>query len=214
MEPEELKEEITEEELPEEEMTEETSEETPEEAPAEDLPALEAPLFAANTVLNAERQLEASKAVSPKLPQMISYFLIVLAAAAFGILLWLYFTYKDSKNLIMAILVVPLVGYMVYSRLAMPKKAMLRWEEKLLNNYGVRELHLLTEFYDKAMAQTLQEDGSLSTEGYSAIAELKETEHLFLLRHSAQQWYFVEKTGFTVGTAEEFRAFITERIGG
>ena len=43
---------------------------------------------------------------------------------------------------------------------------------------------------------------------------MKETEHLFLLRHSAQQWFFVEKTGFTVGTADEFRIFITERIGG
>ena len=200
---------------------EELTEELPEEAPAEEteeapeeVPELEAPKFAAITVLNAERQLEASKAISPKVAQMLSYFLIVFAAAAFGVLLWLYFSTKDSKNLIMAGLVVLMIGYMVYTRLAMPKKALLRWEEKLLNNYGVRELHLLTEFYDKALAQTLQEDGELTTEGYSAITELKETEHLFLLRHSAQQWFFVEKTGFTVGTADEFRAFITERIGG
>lgn len=189
-------------------------EERVEEVAAEEAPALEAPLFAAQTVLNAERQLEASKAVSPKLPRLLSIFLIVFAAAAFGVLLWLYFSRGDSNNLIMAIIVVPLIGYMIYSRLAMPKKAMLRWEQKLLNNYGCTELHLLTEFYDKALAQTLQEDGDLTTEGYSAISEMKETEHLFLLRHSAQQWFFVEKTGFTVGTADEFRIFITERIGG
>lgn len=189
-------------------------EERVEEVAAEEAPALEAPLFAAQTVLNAERQLEASKAVSPKLPRLLSIFLIVFAAAAFGVLLWLYFSRGDSKNLVMAIIVVPLIGYMVYSRLAMPKKAMLRWEQKLLNNYGCAELHLLTEFYDKALAQTLQEDGDLTTEGYSAIREMKETEHLFLLRHSAQQWFFVDKSGFTVGTADEFRAFITERIGG
>lgn len=191
-----------------------TQEERIEAAQEEQTPALEEPLFAANTVLNAERQLEASRAVSPKLPQMISIFLIVFAAAAAGVLFWLYASRGDSKNLIMAILVLPLIGYMVYSRLAMPKKAMLRWEQKLLNNYGCTELHLCTEFYDKALAQTLQEDGDLTTEGYSAISELKETEHLFLLRHSAQQWFFVEKTGFTVGSADEFRAFITERIGG
>ena len=189
-------------------------EERVEEVAAEEAPALEAPLFAAQTVLNAERQLEASKAVSPKLPRLLSIFLIVFAAAAFGVLLWLYFSRGDSNNLIMAIIVVPLIGYMIYSRLAMPKKAMLRWEQKLLNNYGCTELHLLTEFYDKALAQTLQEDGDLTTEGYSAISEMKETEHLFLLRHSAQQWFFVEKIGFTVGTADEFRIFITERIGG
>lgn len=186
----------------------------PTEERAEEAPELEAPLFAAQTVLNAERQLEASKAVSPKLPRLLSIFLIVFAAAAAGVLLWLYFTRGDSKNLIMAIIVLPLIGYMVYSRLVMPKKAMLRWEAKLLNNYGCTELHLLTEFYDRALAQTLQEDGDLTTEGYSAISELKETEHLFLLRHTAQQWFFVEKSGFTVGTADEFRAFITERIGG
>jgi len=186
----------------------------PTEERAEEAPELEAPLFAAQTVLNAERQLEASKAVSPKLPRLMSIFLIVFAAAAAGVLLWLYFTRGDSKNLIMAIIVLPLIGYMVYSRLVMPKKAMLRWEAKLLNNYGCTELHLLTEFYDRALAQTLQEDGDLTTEGYSAISELKETEHLFLLRHTAQQWFFVEKSGFTVGTADEFRAFITERIGG
>ncbi|MBQ3356298.1 MAG: YcxB family protein [Oscillospiraceae bacterium] len=193
---------------------EEQIEEKREEPIEQESPELEEPLFAAKTVLNAERQLEASRAVSPKLPQLLSIFLIVFAVAGAGVLLWLYFNGGDSKNLLLAILVVPIVGYMVYSRLTMPKKAMLRWEEKLLKNYGCTELHLLTEFYDKALAQTLQEDGDLVTEGYSAIVELKETEHLFLLRHNAQQWYFVEKAGFTVGSADDFRAFITERIGG
>ena len=197
--------------LPEEDLTEDdlTAEEEEEE-----VPELEAPRFAAETVLNAERQLEASKAVSPKIAQMLSYFLIVFAAAAVGLLLWLYFTYGGKRNLVMAILTVLLIGYMVFSRLTMPKKAMRQWELRLYQNYGVSELHLLTEFYGKAMAQTLKEDGSLSTEGYSAIREMKETEHLFLLRHGAQQWYFIDKAGFTVGTADEFRTFITERIGG
>ncbi len=197
--------------LPEEDLTEDDLTEEEEE---EEAPELEAPRFAANTVLNAERQLEASKAVSPKFAQMLSYFIIVFAAAAFGFLLWLYFTVGGRRNLVLAILILPMIGYMIYTRLAMPKKAMQRWEAKLYQNYGVSELHLCTEFYDKAMAQTLQETGELTTEGYSAIREMKETENLFLLRHNAQQWYFVEKTGFTVGTADEFRAFITEHIGG
>lgn len=199
-----------------EELNEETAaeEDTVEEETPEELPELEAPRFAAKTVLNAERQLEASKAVSPKLPRLLSIFLIVFAVAADGVLFWLYFTKGERSNLIMAVVILLPVAYMIFSRLTMPKKAMRRWEERLLQNYGVRELHLLTEFYDKAMAQTLEEDGTLSTEGYSALRELKETEHLFLLRHSAQQWYFVEKAGFTVGSAEDFRAFITERIGG
>lgn len=192
----------------------EIDEEIKEELEEQDLPPLEAPLFAAETVLNAERQLEASKAVSPRLPRLLSILCIVLAVAALGVLIWLYFANGDSKNLVLAAIVVAMVGYMLYTRLTVPKKAMLRWEAKLIDSYGCTELHLLTEFYDKALAQTLREDGDLTTEGYSAISELKETEHLFLLRHSAQQWYFVEKSGFTVGNADDFRAFITERIGG
>ena len=51
-------------------------------------------------------------------------------------------------------------------------------------------------------------------QGYSALSELKESEHLFLLRRSKQQWFFVAKDGFTVGNAEDFRKFITERLEG
>ncbi len=202
--------------LNEERQKELPDEETPEEEQLEEeqQEPLETPRFAAETVLNAELQLEASKAVSPRLPRLISIFLIVFAAAAVGVLFWLYFSRGDKNNLIMAILVIPLVAYMVYSRIAMPKKAMQRWEQKLIASYGCRELHLCLEFYDKALAQTLKESGELITEGYSALVELKETERLFLLRHGAQQWYFVEKSGFTVGNADDFRAFISERIGG
>ena len=48
----------------------------------------------------------------------------------------------------------------------------------------------------------------------SSLAYLRETEHLFLLHCVRQQWYFVNKVGFTKGTPDEFRAFISERIGG
>ena len=50
--------------------------------------------------------------------------------------------------------------------------------------------------------------------GYSTITELRETEHLFLLHCGRQQWYFVNKAGFQKGTPDEFRTFISERIGG
>ena len=64
------------------------------------------------------------------------------------------------------------------------------------------------------VAQTLQENGEVLDAGYSTITELRETEHLFLLHCGRQQWYFVNKAGFTKGTPDEFRTFISERIGG
>ena len=209
-----MDEEMLNETLPEEDLTEEYDDLTEEEEEEEEVPELEAPRFAVNTVLNAERQLEASKAISPKITRIFSILMIVLAAAGAAALFWMYFARGGRKNLFMAIFALLLSGYILYSYLAMPKKALMQWEARLYKDFGTAELHLLTEFYDKAMAQTLQETGNLTTEGYSAIKEFKETEHLFLLRHSAQQWFFLEKTGFTVGTADEFRTFITERIGG
>ena len=44
------------------------------------------------------------------------------------------------------------------------------------------------------------------------LSDLRESEHLFLLRRSQQQRFFIAKDGFTAGTADEFRKFISERI--
>ena len=109
-----------------------------------------------------------------------------------------------------------LMAFLVYSTLTGPKKAIARWEENMRRSFGTSELHLCTEFYDRALAQTVTEDDSLVTEGYSAIRQMKETEHLILLRHSASQWFFLAKDGFQGGAAEleKFRAFIAQKIGG
>ena len=94
--------------------------------------------------------------------------------------------------------------------------AIARWEENMRRSFGTTQLHLCTEFYDRALAQTVAEDDSLVTEGYSAISRMKETEHLILLRHSASQWFFLAKDGFQGGAAEleKFRTFIAQKIGG
>ena len=70
------------------------------------------------------------------------------------------------------------------------------------------------EALGEAIKPYLQENGEVLDAGYSTITELRETEHLFLLHCGRQQWYFVNKAGFTKGTPDEFRAFISERIGG
>ena len=88
------------------------------------------------------------------------------------------------------------------------------WQQNIQSKYGSNALHLHTDFYDLTLAQTLQENGEVLDAGYSTITELRETEHLFLLHCGRQQWYFVNKAGFTKGTPDEFRAFISERIGG
>lgn len=174
--------------------------------------SLEPPCFSVNTVIDADLQMEASKALARKSTKIVSYVCFALVVASLGVLLWQYFMTKESINLIMSGLVVLALVYLCYSYFSLPKRALRRWEESVLRAYGSRELHLCTEFYRHSLVQTMRENDSVVVQGYSELSELRETEHLFLLRHSKQQWFFIGKEGFTAGTAEEFRKFIAERI--
>lgn len=182
----------------------------------EDAPSkpLEPPKFVVKTVLNAKSQQEASEAVMPKSMKVMNYVMIGLMVAAAGILLWQYIVTKSQANLVMFIFAALLTAYLIYSRLTMSKKALRRWEESMQRSFGSNELHLCAEFYTYSMVQTLDEDEAVAVEGYSELSGVVESEHLFLLRRSRQQWFFIAKDGFTTGTAEEFRSFINERIGG
>ena len=174
------------------------------------------PLFTVNTVLCAELQMEASKAVSPKATKYVGYGAFVLAALGLVLMIYRCIVEGGSTNIVLTVFLAALMAFLVYSTLTGPKKAIARWEENMHRSVGTSELHLCTEFYDRALAQTVAEDNSLMTEGYSAISQMKETEHLILLKHSSTQWFFLAKEGFQGGAAEveKFRAFIAQKIGG
>lgn len=180
----------------------------------EEVPALDPPKFSANTVINAAVQQEASEAVASKSAKFVSYGCLALVVLSLGLLIWQYVVTKSTMNLMMVLLCVLVIVYLVYSQITMPKKALARWEASIVKSFGSKELHLTTEFYEYSLAQSVKEDGSVNVQGYSDIIELRESEHLFLLRRSKQQWFFVAKDGFTVGSAEAFRSFITERLEG
>lgn len=180
----------------------------------EEAPALDPPKFSANTVINAAVQQEASETVASKNAKYVSYGCIALVVVAFGLLIWQYVVNRTTMGLMMVLLCALVIVYLVYSQVTMPKKALARWEASIERSFGSKELHLTTEFYEYSLAQSVKEDGSVNVQGYSDLSEIRESEHLFLLRRSKQQWFFVAKDGFTVGSAEDFRTFITERIEG
>ena len=134
-------------------------------------------------------------------------------AVLLGISLWQYFTTFATDRLVMAGVLVLVIAFLIYSRLTAPKKALKRWESGMRRSYGTDALHLTTEFFDHSLAQSVEECDDLIVEGYSKISELRETEHLLLLRCSARQWFFVDKSGFTVGDAEQCKDFLRDRIG-
>lgn len=180
----------------------------------EEAPALDPPKFSANTVINAAVQQEASETVASKNAKYVSYGCIALVVVAFGLLIWQYVVNRTTMGLMMILLCALVIVYLVYSQVTMPKKALARWEASIERSFGSKELHLTTEFYEYSLAQSVKEDDSVNVQGYSDLSEIRESEHLFLLRRSKQQWFFVAKDGFTVGSAEDFRTFITERIEG
>lgn len=185
------------------------------EIPTEEAPELEPPKFTVKTVLNTEAQLEATAAVQSLAAKIISYACIGLCVAMLVAMIVLYFINKESQNLLMAGLLALTVAFLLYSKFTMPKKSMARWEDSLRRNYGVTELHLTTEFYDLSLIQTVEEDEeNLVDAGYSQVFDLKETENLLLLATGKRQWFFLSKEGIEGGSVEDFKTFITERMGG
>ena len=181
----------------------------------EELEPIAPPKFVIETVLCADMQTEALKAVQPKFMNIFAYVCMGLCTAMFAALIVIYFQTKESGNLFYAALMLFTLAFMLYNKLLGPKKQRDRWENQILRAFGTTELHLTTEFYELSLIQTMQEDAdNMIDAGYSDLTELKETETLFLLRCKNRQWFFLSKKGFRMGSPDSFRRFINERIGG
>ncbi len=173
------------------------------------------PLFVVETTIDASAHTEATEAVGGKKSKILGWVMIGLCAAAVTYILVdciLHQTWKQNSFGLIALGL--MFVYSIYSRNALPKKAIKRWEDNLIRRFGEPALHLTTEFYPLSLAQTMHEDDSYLDEGYSSISQIFESENLFLLRYNKQQYFFVSKKGFTKGTPDEFRSFIEARIGG
>ena len=172
-------------------------------------------LFIVKTHVDVPIQEEATKAVLGKMPTVVNAVLYSIFGLSF---VWLaldsFLNGNLTKNAVLLILIPVVLIYTFLNRKTGPQKALKRWENSLIQKFGTTVLHLTTEFYPHSLAQTMEEDGSLVTEGYSALLEVKESPNLFLLRYGKQSYYYVYKYGFKKGTVEEFRRFINERIGG
>ena len=175
---------------------------------------MEPPVFVVQTVLDAGAQLEASRAAMPKMARLLAYVCFGLSALMLGVLIWQFAVTGNSINLIMAGLLALVLVYLLYTQFSAPKKALIRWEEGIRKSFGTDRLHLTTEFFGRTLAQSIAENDDVLVEGYSAISEMRETEHLLLLRCGKRQWFFLAKDGFTTGTVEDFRSFIAEHLGG
>jgi len=176
---------------------------------------IDPPKYVVKTTLDANMQLDASNAVQGKGFKIFTYVCMALCVGMFIALIVIYFNDKNPSNLFMAALLLLTIAFLIYNKYSMPKKSMARWEMSINRTYGTKALHLTTEFYERSLIQlVLESEESMSDSGYSEISEMKETENLFLLRCGKRQWYFVEKKGFQVGSADSFRKFISERIGG
>ncbi len=174
------------------------------------------PLFVCNTVIDIQSQEEATKAAMARRMRTANWILYGFTGVlAVYLLIDSIINQSWQKNSVMFLLVGLTLAFVIYSQKTSPKKAMQRWEIDIRRRYGTGALHLTTEFFEYSLAQSLEEDEDQFTcAGYSTILELKETENLFLLRHGKDQYYFISKKGFIVGSADEFRTFMEKQIGG
>ena len=86
------------------------------------------PLFTVNTVLCAELQLEASRAVSSKTTKYVGYVAFVLAAVGLVLMIFRCIVEGGSTNIVLTAFLAVLLSFLVYSTLTGPKKAIARWE--------------------------------------------------------------------------------------
>lgn len=174
------------------------------------------PIFVAKTILDIHSQQEGSQRVMGKSSRgtdLVMYGMCLLMGVY--LILDSIINHHFKQNAILMVLVIAIGVFTVISRKNAPKKAMEHWEQAIVQKYGSPALHVTTEFYNLSLVQTIQEDEEqFVCDGYSKVTEILESENLFLLRHGKNQYYFVAKNGFVKGTADEFRAFIQERIGG
>lgn len=175
--------------------------------------ALPTPKFTVDTVLDAAVQQEASVGTRSASANVLFFTCLGILVIMLGVLAWQYFALKTA-NLFYIALVIIAIGYAAYIRLLGPKVALRRWENEIVQRYQTSALHLSSEFYDLAMTQMLRETDTSVEAGYSELRRMKETANLFLLQSGDRQWFFVAKDGFTKGSADEFRAFMREKLGG
>lgn len=187
-----------------------------EETACEEDVAPDQPIFVCHTVIDVNSQKEASEAAMGKSSRGANWVMYGMCLLMGGYLVAdSIINSRWQQNAIMLILVAAIGVFAVFSRNGAQKKALARWEEAIINKYGSPALHVTTEFYNLSLAQTIKEDDEqFIGDGYSSIMEMVETENMFLLRHGKNQYYLVAKSGFVTGTAEEFRTFMQERIGG
>lgn len=172
------------------------------------------PIFSCRTLLNAQTQQEAAQALAPRYLKFVNYTCFGLCVVMFGLLLWSFFAQGNTFNLVLAVVVLLVAAYQLYSHFRLPQKMLTQWEENMRKKFGTDALHLTTEFYKFSIAQTLDENNDVLVDNYSDLLALVETEHLFLLKKNRSFFYLLAKDGFQNCSAEEFRSFISERIGG
>lgn len=170
------------------------------------------PKFVVKTTLDRQAQFEASRGAGSKFARILTYVLLGIATVLVGVMIYLFASSGNTKNIFLILILLAGLAYLVYNQFFAPKRALQKWEEGMLKNYGVKEIHLTTEFYDLIFVQSTDLNDETIEEGFSGINDFRETEHLFLLQCKHQKWFFVDKAGFTRGTPEEFRAFFTERL--
>lgn len=172
------------------------------------------PRFSVQTELNIALHEEANRAMSGKTGTIMFFVAVGMIAAYLIASIWLLLSSQNGASWLSIVICLIAIGMLLYSRLFGQKKQLKKWEERVQASFGTNALHLTVDFYEHILTQTIRESGDSVECGYSQLRELRESEHLFLLKNSNGNFFFLDKSAVCGGSAGELRAFLQERIGG
>lgn len=170
------------------------------------------PFFTVKTVLNAAMEQEASMALIPKFSRYFTYGCFVISALLTIGMFWSYFYDHQKQSLFLGFIMLFILAVLIYNHRVTPKKMIRRWEANMKRTYGTVELHLITEFYEHSLAQSVEETEDVTVTGYSELGAIRDTEHLLLLRRSRNHWFFLAKDGVQNDSIENLCAFVKKKM--
>lgn len=89
----------------------------------------------------------------------------------------------------------------------------LRRDMKMLEEQsGGRPYFLIKRFYEDGIEYGDSSADAFKSNDYSIVRKMRETKGLIIVSTEAKRDYVLKKEGFTVGNAEDFKAFINRKL--
>lgn len=137
--------------------------------------------------------------------------LVVWGSIILPITILLLITSRDFSLTTVLLLVIAVTS--IFMGIYMPRiTAKQEYERNKINSSGEAPSKITFSFFDDCIKSNEQPINVDTTYNYSQIQKIKSTKNLYILQFNKSIFIITSKNSFTTGTAEEFEAFMKEKI--